>query len=178
MPWVPELGETGDTESQLKDCEEKAGKQSEDNEAADSDSACDTDTDMIVKTREEVIYTDDTWIRESRDKYRNNSRRHSWAGGKLATVGIPKQTSLQDFKKLLAQKTLSQAPASQKTSAVELLKSGKSDSAASTEPFYSSQIVGGSFRKKVSPRHDHRFAAIEEETESGKEDPGLLGPEP
>lgn len=115
----------------------------------------------------------DTWVRDT--KLKSNPRRHSWAGGKLSGVGMPKQTSLQDFKKLLAQKTPSQNPAA-KTSAVEMLKSGKNDS---TEPFYSSQIIGGSFRKKVSPKHDHRFDAIEEqeETEACKEDP-LLAAEP
>ena len=153
--------------------ETETSKQSGENETEDSDSAC--DTNVSVKTREEADYKEDTWIRESRDKFRNNSRRHSWAGGKLAAVGIPKQTSLQDFKKLLAQKTPSQVPASQKTSAVELLKSGKTDS---TEPFYSSQIVGGSFRKKVSPRRDHRFAAIEEESEAAREEARLHEPEP
>ena len=153
--------------------ETETSKQSGENETEDSDSAC--DTNVSVKICEEADYKEDTWIRESRDKFRNNSRRHSWAGGKLAAVGIPKQTSLQDFKKLLAQKTPSQVPASQKTSAVELLKSGKTDS---TEPFYSSQIVGGSFRKKVSPRRDHRFAAIEEESEAAREEARLHEPEP
>ena len=170
----PDKEEAERVESPVEEQEEaESSKQSEENETVDSDSAC--DTDASVKTREEAEYKEDSWIRESRNKFRNNSRRHSWAGGKLAAVGIPKQTSLQDFKKLLAQKTPSQVPASQKTSAVELLKSGKSDS---TEPFYSSQIVGGSFRKKVSPRRDHRFAAIEEETEAGKEESRLHEPEP
>ena len=171
----PDKEEVEEEESREAEQEEAESKQIEETETVteDSDSAC--DTEISVKTREEADYKEDTWIRESRDKFRNNSRRHSWAGGKLAAVGIPKQTSLQDFKKLLAQKTPSQVPASQKTSAVELLKSGKTDS---TEPFYSSQIVGGSFRKKVSPRRDHRFAAIEEESEAAREEARLHEPEP
>lgn len=170
----PDKEEAEVVESPVEEQEEaETSKQSGENETGDSDSAC--DTDVSVKTREVADYKEDTWIRESRDKFRNNSRRHSWAGGKLAAVGIPKQTSLQDFKKLLAQKTPSQVPPSQKTSAVELLKSGKTDSA---EPFYSSQIVGGSFRKKVSPRRDHRFAAIQEESEAAREEARPQQPEP
>ena len=167
----PDKEEAEHVEEEAEEAE--TSKQSEENETEDSDSAC--DTNVSVKTREEADYKEDTWIRESRDKFRNNSRRHSWAGGKLAAVGIPKQTSLQDFKKLLAQKTPSQVPPSHKTSAVEQLKSGKTDSA---EPFHSSQIVGGSFRKKVSPRRDHRFAAIEEENEAAREEARLQEPEP
>ena len=170
----PDKEEAEEEDRRVDEQEEaESTKQNEEIETGDSDSAC--DTEMSVKTREEADYKEDTWIRESRDKFRNNSRRHSWAGGRLAAVGIPKQTSLQDFKKLLAQKTPSQVPASQKTSAVELLRSGKTDS---TEPFYSSQIVGGSFRKKVSPRRDHRFAAIEEESEAAREEARLHEPEP
>ena len=36
----------------------------------------------------------------------------------------------------------------------------------------------GSFRKKVGPRRDHRFAAIEEETEMNKDDVSTHNNEP
>lgn len=92
-----------------------------------------------------------------------NGRRHSWAGDKRVPV-VQKQTSLSDFKKLLAKQSTSQNP--HRTSAKELLQ--KSENGA-VEPFYSSQKVGGSFRKRPSPRKDHRFSVIQEEIEGSKE---------
>ena len=99
-----------------------------------SENTCDTDNDASVKTRENTCQAD-SWTRDARDKFKSNPRRHSWAGGRLTSVGIPKQTSLQDFKKLLAQKTPSQS--TNKTSAVQLLTKIES---TSTEPFHSSQV--------------------------------------
>ena len=164
---------------------DEENKQSDNDNVCSDNTTCDIDnnaagsvgTDTCNKVDDTCNKPEDTcpgddWTRDARDRFISNPRRHSWAGGRLSSVGIPKQTSLQDFKKLLAQKTPSQCP--NKTSAVELLSSAKSDS---NEPFYSSQIVGGSFRKKVSPRRDHRFAAIEEESETNKDDT-LLQSEP
>ena len=141
------------------------------NDIVCSDNTCDTNNED--NKTEQLPRDTCSWTRDARDKFITNPRRHSWAGGRMTGgVGIPKQTSLQDFKKLLAQKTPSHS--SNKTSAVELLSNPAKNE--STEPFYSSQLLSGSFRKKVSPRRDHKFAAIEEETES--KDDNLLQPEP
>ena len=111
---------------------EKLNKHSN-NDDVRSENTCDTDNDASVKTR--GTCQADSWTRDARDKFKSNPRRHSWAGGRLTSVGIPKQTSLQDFKKLLAQKTPSQS--TNKTSAVQLLTKIES---TSTEPFHSSQV--------------------------------------
>ena len=111
---------------------EKLNKHSNNDDVC-SENTCDTDNDASVKTRDTCEA--DSWTRDARDKFKSNPRRHSWAGGRLTSVGIPKQTSLQDFKKLLAQKTPSQS--TNKTSAVQLLTKIESPS---TEPFHSSQV--------------------------------------
>ena len=160
--------------SESKDDTKDSGNASQEDLKEDKHSESNSDeTELRTDTvQPEVTYQENTWVRDT--KLRSNPRRHSWAGGRLSNVGMPKQTSLQDFKKLLAQKTPSQSQ--QKASAVEMLKSSRGDAA---EPFYSSQIAGGSFRKKVTPRRDHKFDAIEEqeETEANKED-AALQPEP
>merc|ERR1711874_715400 len=92
-----------------------------------------------------------------------NGRRHSWAGDKKVPV-VQKQTSLSDFKKLLAKQSLGQN--THRTSAKQLLQ--KSENQA-MEPFYSSQKIGGSVRMRGSPRKDSRFSVIQEETEGSKE---------
>ena len=98
-----------------------------------------------------------------------SGRRHSWAGDKK--VPAPqKQTSLTDFKKLLAQQSTSQNP--QRISAKELLQKPGGEV---VEPFYSSQKLSGSFRKRPIPRKDHRFSVIQEETVEGSRENLLNG---
>ena len=92
-----------------------------------------------------------------------NGRRHSWAGDKRVPV-VQKQTSLSDFKKLLAQQSSNQNP--HRTSAKELLQKPESKTVV---PFNSSQINGGSFRKRPSTRKDNRFSVIQEEMDGSKE---------
>lgn len=92
-----------------------------------------------------------------------SGRRHSWAGDKKVPV-VQKQTSLTDFKKLLAQQATGQNP--HRTSAKEMLQKSENEV---IEPFYSSQKLGSSFRKRPSPRKDNRFAVIQEEIEGSRE---------
>jgi len=94
-----------------------------------------------------------------------SGRRHSWAGDKKGP-GIQKQTSLHDFKKLLAQQAMGQNP--HRMSAKELLEKSVSDNEA-REPCKSSQKSGGSLRKRSSPWKDNRFSVIQEEIEGSKE---------
>ena len=94
-----------------------------------------------------------------------SGRRHSWAGDKKGP-GIQKQTSLHDFKKLLAQQAMSQNP--HRMSAKELLEKSVADKEAH-DPCKSSQKSGGSLRKRSSPWKDNRFSVIQEEIEGSKE---------
>eukprot|EP00090_Calanus_glacialis_P047494 TRINITY_DN989_c0_g1_i1.p1 TRINITY_DN989_c0_g1~~TRINITY_DN989_c0_g1_i1.p1 ORF type:complete len:1577 (+),score=288.14 TRINITY_DN989_c0_g1_i1:339-5069(+) len=94
-----------------------------------------------------------------------SGRRHSWAGDKKGP-GIQKQTSLHDFKKLLAQQAMGQNP--HRMSAKELLEKSITDNEAH-EPCKSSQKSGGSLRKRSSPWKDNRFSVIQEEIEGSKE---------
>ena len=94
-----------------------------------------------------------------------SGRRHSWAGDKKGP-GIQKQTSLHDFKKLLAQQAMGQNP--HRMSAKELLDKSATDNEA-PEPCKSSQKSGGSLRKRTSPWKDNRFSVIQEEIEGSKE---------
>ena len=79
---------------------------------------------------------------------------------------VQKQTSLQDFKKLLAQQSPSQNP--HRISAKELLEKSASSQA---ENVYTSSHnkLGGSARKRSSPWVDKRFSVIQEEIEGSKE---------
>jgi len=94
-----------------------------------------------------------------------SGRRHSWAGDKKGP-GIQKQTSLHDFKKLLAQQATGQNP--HRISAKELLEKSVADKEA-PEGCKSSQKSGGSLRKRSSPWKDNRFSVIQEEIEGSKE---------
>ena len=96
---------------------------------------------------------------------RGSSRRHSWAGDKRRP-GNQKQTSLHDFKKLLAQQSMGQNP--HRISAKELLEKSALESEAH-EPCKSSQKPGGSLRKRSSPWKDNRFSIIQEEIEGSRE---------
>jgi hypothetical protein len=101
----------------------------------------------------------------------SNSRRHSWAGERKSAGGRPsgKPTSLQEFKRLLAQQTPGQNP--HRVSAQELLKTAESGAAS---PLKSSGGSGGSLRKKTSPWRDNRFSVIQEEAEMDKSRENLL----
>ena len=102
--------------------------------------------------------------RQPRVKTDNAGRRHSWAGDK--GPGLQKQTSLYDFKKLLAQKSMGQNP--HRISAKELLDSSKSDiEKIELENSSHKTGSGGSLRKKSSPWKDKRFSVIQEEPEGG-----------
>ena len=93
------------------------------------------------------------------------SRRHSWATSRGPPA--PKQTSLNDFKKLLAQQTPGANP--HRVSARELLERG-----AGEEPG-GHQGGGGSLRKARSPWKDQRFSVIQEEPgEEGRSRETLL----
>jgi len=97
---------------------------------------------------------------ESTQDKSSNSRRHSWAGERKSAGErlSGKPTSLQEFKRLLAQQTPGQNP--HRVSAQELLKTAESG-AASPLKFSG----GGSLRKKTSPWRDNRFSVIQEEAE-------------
>jgi hypothetical protein len=101
----------------------------------------------------------------------SNSRRHSWAGERKSASGRPsgKPTSLQEFKRLLAQQTPGQNQ--HRVSAQELLKTAESGAAS---PLKSSGGNGGSLRKKTSPWRDNRFSVIQEEAEMDKSRENLL----
>ncbi len=101
----------------------------------------------------------------------SNSRRHSWAGERKSAGGRPsgKPTSLQEFKRLLAQQTPGQNP--HRVSAQELLKTAETGAAS---PLKSSGGSGGSLRKKTSPWRDNRFSVIQEEAEMDKSRENLL----
>ena len=91
-------------------------------------------------------------------------RRHSWATSRGPPAA--KQTSLQDFKKLLAQQTPGSNP--HRVSARELLERG-----AGEEPGHPGG--GGSLRKARSPWKDQRFSVIQEEPgEEGRSRESLL----
>jgi hypothetical protein len=98
----------------------------------------------------------------------SHSRRHSWAGERKSPGGSGgsrlsgKPTSLQEFKRLLAQQTPGQNP--HRVSAQEMLKTA----AGGQEAGAASQLKsggGGSLRKKTSPWRDNRFSVIQEEAE-------------
>jgi len=98
------------------------------------------------------------------------SRRHSWAGGRgPASVPSGKQTSLQDFKRLLAQQTPVQNP--HRVSAKQLL-----ERTGEVESSQTGGGGGGSVRKRNSPWKDKRFSVIQEEPgeENGKSRESLL----
>jgi len=97
-----------------------------------------------------------------RDK---SGRRHSWAGDKKGNA-LQKQTSLNDFKRLLAQQAIGQNP--YRLSAKELLDKSLTESEVQ-EPCKSSQKNGGSLRKRNSPWKENRFSVIQEEIEGSKE---------
>jgi hypothetical protein len=101
----------------------------------------------------------------------SNSRRHSWAGERKSAGGRPsgKPTSLQEFKRLLAQQTPGQNP--HRVSAQELLKTAESGAAS---PLKTGGGSGGSLRKKTSPWRDNRFSVIQEEAEMDKSRENLL----
>ena len=102
----------------------------------------------------------------------SGSRRHSWAGERK-TAGASggrlgsRPTTLQEFKKLLAQQT--PGPNPHRLSAQEMLKTaaggGQEQPAASSQQKPGSSGSGGSLRKKTSPWRDHRFSVIQEEAE-------------
>ena len=94
--------------------------------------------------------------KEEASRAARSSRRHSWAGGSPPGVNVPQQTSLHDFKALLAVKKIP-APPIQPTSPVEL--------SVSTEE--AGQVFGSSYRKKPGTRREHAtgFSVIQEEKE-------------
>ena len=144
-------------------------------------SAEDEDTTETRDTRVEdtleprdTCAEEDAWTRDSRDRFRANPRRHSWAGGRLGGAALPARTSLQDFKRLLAQRTPSLAPA--RPSAVEQLKGGPraEPAPATSEPSQSSQAAAATRKtSSVVSRRDARFAAIEEESEAARDEATL-----
>ena len=83
----------------------------------------------------------------------------------------PKKTSLQDFKKLLAQQSLSPNP--HRPTARELLERSASATArpGASEPVYGASPgkPAGSHRKRTSPWVDKRFSVIQEEVEGSRE---------
>lgn len=95
--------------------------------------------------------------RPAPDKLKGN-RRHSWAGDKGKVPPPPKQTSLQEFKKLLSQQA--GGPNQHRISAKELLLSSENKSSQNTAP---ALTAGGSLRKKSPPWRDQRFSIIQEE---------------
>lgn len=105
----------------------------------------------------------------------SGSRRHSWAGERKAgegagRLGGSRPTSLQEFKRLLAQQT--PGPNPHRLSAQEMLKAaaagsggGIGESQASSHQQQKASGSGGSLRKKTSPWRDNRFSVIQEEGE-------------
>ena len=104
------------------------------------------------------------------DQDRADSRRHSWAGDRRrGPAGPQKQkTSLQDFKKLLAQQSPGQNP--HRISAKELLEKTKE----TKEPLALVQTKPGGARKRSSPWVDNRFSVIQEEMEGGGSKENLI----
>ena len=81
----------------------------------------------------------------------------------------PKKTSLQDFKKLLAQQSLGPNP--HRPTARELLERSAQAKAGVQEPGHGASPgkAGGSLRKRNSPWVDKRFSVIQEEVEGSRE---------
>lgn len=88
------------------------------------------------------------------------NRRHSWA------APVPRQTSLQEFKRLLAAQTPGQNP--HRVSAKELLEREKE------EGFSRGEESQGSMRRRGQQWKDQRFSVIQEEPEEGRSRESLL----
>ena len=81
---------------------------------------------------------------------------------------VHKKTSLNDFKKLLAQQTLGSNP--HRISAKQILEKSAPGAGHNLENNSSQKAqVGGSLRKRQSPWVDNRFSVIQEEVEGSRE---------
>ena len=90
-------------------------------------------------------------------------RRHSWA------APVPRQTSLQEFKRLLAAQTPGQNP--HRVSAKELLEKEREDGVGGLARGEEGQ---GSMRRRGQQWKDQRFSVIQEEPEEGRSRESLL----
>ena len=90
------------------------------------------------------------------------TRRHSWA------APVPRQTSLQEFKRLLAAQTPGQNP--HRVSAKELLEKEREEGSGLTR----GEEGQGSMRRRGQQWKDQRFSVIQEEPEEGRSRESLL----
>ena len=90
------------------------------------------------------------------------TRRHSWA------APVPRQTSLQEFKRLLAAQTPGQNP--HRVSAKELLEKEREEGVGLTR----GDEGQGSMRRRGQQWKDQRFSVIQEEPEEGRSRESLL----
>ena len=92
------------------------------------------------------------------------SRRHSWAGDRRIGSNN-KQTTLNDFKKLLSQHSPS-SDNSHRISARDLLQKSSHGKDSQPHDKSSHRGAGGSLRKRNTPWMDNRFSVIEEEPDN------------